>query len=139
MPDRTQAGEETSAGVSMCGLYLGGAAHADDVRAIASSATAAEPNWLRVWESTRDKDPSVLDLHCSVTRPLLEQDLVPDVVHTSQRASVISNISLRCMPQTPASMFPIYWLTSSLLTLNPSLPLSIVWSHQCFYLDPPHS
>ena len=27
---------------SLCGLYLGGAAHADDVRAIAPSATAAE-------------------------------------------------------------------------------------------------
>ena len=26
----------TSAGLSICGLYLGGAAHADDVRAIAS-------------------------------------------------------------------------------------------------------
>ena len=33
---------ESSAGISMCGLFLGGAAHADDVRAIASSATAAE-------------------------------------------------------------------------------------------------
>ena len=34
--------KETSAGVSLCGLYLGGAAHADDVRAIATSATVAE-------------------------------------------------------------------------------------------------
>ena len=34
--------KETSAGVSLCGLYLGGAAHADDVRAIATSATVAK-------------------------------------------------------------------------------------------------
>ena len=32
----------TSAGLSICGLYLGGAAHADDVRAIASSASVTE-------------------------------------------------------------------------------------------------
>ena len=34
--------KETSAGLSICGLYLGGAAHADDVRAITSSASGAE-------------------------------------------------------------------------------------------------
>ena len=34
--------KKTSAGLSICGLYLGGAAHADDVRAIAPSASAAE-------------------------------------------------------------------------------------------------
>ena len=32
----------TSAGLSICGLYLGGAAHADDVRAIASSASVTK-------------------------------------------------------------------------------------------------
>ena len=34
--------KETSSGTSLCGLYLGGAAHADDVRTIASSASVAE-------------------------------------------------------------------------------------------------
>ena len=34
--------QETSPGTSIRGLYLGGAAHADDVRAIASSAIIAE-------------------------------------------------------------------------------------------------
>ena len=34
--------KESSAGLSIGGLYLGGASHADDVRAIASSASAAE-------------------------------------------------------------------------------------------------
>ena len=33
---------DTSAGLSICGLYLGGAAHADDIRAIASSASVTE-------------------------------------------------------------------------------------------------
>ena len=33
---------ETSSGMSICGLYLGGAAHADDVRVLASSAAVAE-------------------------------------------------------------------------------------------------
>lgn len=34
--------KETSAGLSIWGLYFWGAAHADDIRAIASSASAAE-------------------------------------------------------------------------------------------------
>ena len=34
--------KKSSAGLSIGGLYLGGASHADDVRAIASSASAAE-------------------------------------------------------------------------------------------------
>ena len=33
---------ETSSGMSICSLYLGGAAHADDVRVLASSAAVAE-------------------------------------------------------------------------------------------------
>ena len=40
--DKLQQLKDSSAGLSICGLYLGGTAHADDVRAIASSASATE-------------------------------------------------------------------------------------------------
>ena len=45
---------DTSARVSLCGLYLGGAAHADDVWAIAPSATAAEQQSQIIHSFTSD-------------------------------------------------------------------------------------
>ena len=51
--------QESSSGTSICGLYLGRAAHVDDVRAIASSAIVTEEQSRIIQDFSTDNSPKL--------------------------------------------------------------------------------